>query len=111
MQTYYNTTGLTGPALKEAVTAAKSLEEAIMEVFKNTRRGYSPWQMHGLMIKAKRNIPVTSVRRAMTNLTRGSNDLFMTDQMIPGEYTRPEHVWILNVSKWPTITGTQQKLF
>ena len=90
---YYNTTGATGALLTEYETAATSQEQLIRDYFR-TRPGmmYSPSQVQrhlGLLAT-----PLTSIRRAMTNLTT-ANLLIKLDKQTTGPYGRPEHVWQL----------------
>lgn len=107
---YYNTTNLTGPALKEAVQRAKSQDEAIRLVFVNTRIAYSPSRIMEIMQKAGYNWPITSVRRSITNLTKAGH-LVQTGEQVKGMYGSLENKWALNLMKYPTETGRQESLF
>lgn len=109
-QTYYNTNGLTGDALKDAIARAKSLEASILLLFVNTGRNFSPSQVLKLMERAGKKNPITSIRRALTNLT-SSGDLVKTMEQVKGQYDLPEHVWSINRKKYPTIQGVQESLF
>jgi hypothetical protein len=109
---YYNTTGLTGDELKQAVARAKSQNEAILLIFLNTRKGYGPSQIHHLLTKAGHKLLLTSVRRGMCDLTDKTKDLIRTDEKRPGQTGKDkEFVWTLNVKKYPTIDSTPQQLF
>jgi hypothetical protein len=44
------------------------------------------------------NWPLTSVRRAMTDLT-SERQLLKTEQMKPGYFGKPEHIWVLHPTK------------
>lgn len=90
---YYNTTGLTGQDLKQAVFFADTQDEAITLIYK-TGRPYSPSEIMKLCNKAGHNWPITSIRRSITGLTdRGV--LTNTGNLKEGMYGRPEGVWML----------------
>jgi hypothetical protein len=94
MQTYYNTNSLTGEDLKKAVSDAQRQEDAIFLLYKHTGKPYSPSQVLRLMEKAGKNWPITSLRRAITNLEK-QGKLIKTDEMREGLYGKPEHTWII----------------
>ncbi len=52
---------------------------------------FSPSQIHGVVGKGA---PVTSIRRAMTNLTKKGCLVKLKDKRT-GPFGRPEHLWIL----------------
>lgn len=90
---YYNTTHLSGDALKHAVAAAARQDQAILLLFENCGRPFSPSQVYRLMQKAGHNWPITSVRRAITNLEQAGR-LTKTGDLIIGLFGRPENTWI-----------------
>lgn len=90
---YYNTTGEKGEQLGLFSDKAKSQDERIKLWFQNQPRvNYSPSQVWRLLFKD--NIPLTSVRRSMTNLTR-EGVLCQTEEKRIGVYGRPEKTWRL----------------
>lgn len=92
---FYNTINFSGEDLKKENAKAKCQEDLILAIFKaNPDRKFSPDQIHKVFAK-KYNLypPITSIRRAITNLT-GRLELLKTDEMIPGEYSLPTHTWI-----------------
>ena len=89
---YYNTTHLSGEELKQAVKSAEKQEAAVLILFQNTDRSYSPSQVMNLMEKAGWNCSLTSWRRAITNLT-DKGVLQKTDEQIKGLYGKPEFKW------------------
>ena len=95
---FYNTVRLTAAQLIKANAKAITQEEKIHNLFKSmplvNGKGLTPSQV---LIKTPGlgKIPLTSVRRAMSNLTRDTR-LIKTDETIEGPYGMPEHVWILN---------------
>lgn len=92
---YFNTTQLTGEDLKQAVTDAKDQEEAIYIIYKTTDKPFTPSSILGMMERAGHRLPITSVRRAITNLT-DRKLLVMLPNMKTGPYNRPEHYWRIN---------------
>ena len=91
---YYNTTSLTGDELKEAWANAKSQEEMIMVFFRANSKGvFTPFDVLNKIFKDS-NTPVTSIRRAMTDLTE-ANYLIKTDIQRKGDYNKLCHCWRL----------------
>lgn len=89
---FYNTIKLSETDLQIARNDAKSQEDFIKFIFKNeSDLEITPSQMLELF---GNNIPLTSVRRALTNLTN-ENFLEKTESMIEGLYGKPEHIWRL----------------
>lgn len=92
VRSYYNTNNLTGSDLKEAIIKAEKQEEAIELLYANSDRSYSPSQVLGLMNKAGKQWPITSLRRAITNLQK-KGVLVKTGEMVKGMYSSPENTW------------------
>ena len=89
---YYNTTHSTSPELGRFESQAKRQESWVLEKFSSygTVR-MSPSTIHK---GAPKNWPLTSIRRAMTNLTN-QGKLIKTDTQARGPYGRPEYLWTL----------------
>jgi len=88
---YYNTTHLTGFELKESRRKANTQEDRILTFFeKNADKAFSPEEIQTYCMMANR--PLTSVRRAITNLTK-EGYLRKTPHMKPGNYSKPVHTW------------------
>ena len=67
-------------------------ENYILDFFKRKQEPMSPSMVH----KACDNSwPLTSVRRAITNLST-DGDLIKTNETVIGIYGKPEHLWKLN---------------
>lgn len=87
---YFNTTGVTGNLLEDFNQKADSQECLIEGFFKrHGRRAFSPSDVQGEVLPSA---PLTSVRRAMTNLTH-QGLLRKLDATKLGRYDRPEHLW------------------
>lgn len=87
---YFNTTNESGTTLKNNVAKAKSQEERIFKMFMD----YNSFSPAGLQACFS-SIPITSVRRALTNLTK-QGKLIKTNEKRIGMYGRSEYVWKLN---------------
>jgi len=91
--TYYNTNELEGRALLEARMKAHKLPFEILKVFRDMRIPLAPHQVHDLLPNGFA-IPLTSVRRAMADLTEGYFLVKMDkEDMVMGTYGSPVHKW------------------
>ena len=79
IKSYHNTTKETGPELAQSISKAMNQEDVIMSLFETYRNIYgklnvmSPSYIQGIWINGvdrKAYPPITSIRRAMTTLTR-----------------------------------------
>lgn len=89
MDSHHNTTYETGATLDLFEVKAQTQESIILRFFLRTNRAWSPSQVHCRTLPGH---PLTSVRRAITNLERNGH-LIKTDRKVQGVYGRPEHVW------------------
>ena len=90
---YFNTTESLGPELREYQEKAKSQEKRILAFLKlDSNRPITPSAAMQWIFKD--SVPITSVRRALTNLTN-SGELVKTNVQVKGPYGRPEFIWEL----------------
>jgi len=90
---YHNTTESTMSELKLYEHRANSQEGNILNWFREyPRLPHSPSSLQTILFYSE--VPITSVRRALTNLTN-SGDLVKTDRQVKGPYGRPEFQWRL----------------
>ena len=89
---YHNTTESIQPELGKYQDKAKSQEERILRYMRKYPCSMSPTEV--LLSVFGNSVPITSVRRALTNLTN-SGDAVKTDKQIKGPYGRPEFQWKL----------------
>lgn len=108
--TFHNTIRLQGEDLKQAVINASRQEEAIFVIYLNTRTKWTAWDIYGMMQRAGKRWPITSCRRALTNLMQKGELVKLADQK-KGEYDKPEYYYQLNFIKYPTPGLSQPKLF
>ena len=92
--TYHNTTHLQGDDLAQEIHNAEKQEAAVLALFRNRNRPMSPSMVHREIEKFGKRWPITSVRRAMTNLAN-EGSLTKTDLQVVGIYSKKEHCWRL----------------
>ena len=99
MKNYYNTTNESGQQLKTFETKAKTQNEKIMEFLSYQKSiEYGASQLLRLVFNG--TIPITSVRRSITNLV-AENRLRYTGDTRMGSFGRQEKLIIIN--ELPTI--------
>lgn len=97
--TYHNTNKLAGIALSRAIKKTTSQEKIVLLFFKAyNHRGYAAHEIRKLLDMELSNAPITSIRRAMSNL-KNDGKLIKTDEMIDGPYGYPVHRYRLNNNK------------
>ena len=88
--TFYDTNKTKDP--EEAEKKAQRQEDIILQKFKNCPTyGHSPEMIHRICCK---NAPLTSVRRAITNLTKAGY-LEKMQTTVLGQYDKKIHLWRL----------------
>ena len=93
---FYNTTNETNPELSEYRAKAMKQDDVILELFKiGYASGHTPSEVMQTVLP---NVPITSVRRSITNLT-DAKKLVKTEYKRKGLYGRNEHVWTLKQAK------------
>ena len=92
---YYNTTKETPKELAISKAKAYTQEESIMDIFFDRGlMGMTPSDVWYIYSEEFKNVPLTSIRRALTSLTN-RQQLIKTDTMRQGIYGKPEHCWRL----------------
>jgi len=91
---FYNTIELSGFELKHAHETTLKQEEFIERIFTHNQKALlSPSKVLEIYNKyIQKKVPITSIRRAMTNLTK-KGVLRKTSVMAKGNYHLPEHCW------------------
>jgi hypothetical protein len=93
MKPFYNTNKESGKELARSTAIAIGQEEKIVSYFKkHPSAQLTPFEVRDLVFD--QSVPVTSVRRAMTNLTDKSI-LKKTDAMRTGRHGKKNHTWKL----------------
>jgi hypothetical protein len=91
---FHNSIGLAQDELARAIASAKTQEERIILLFKLQGVSMTPAEMHTHYIKYYPECPITSIRRAMSNLTRQGR-LDKTKERVKGKYHFNNYRWRL----------------
>ncbi len=90
---YHNTTESTGSVLRMYQDSAVSQDVRILAAFlENPHAPATPSRVLSWVFNG--SVPITSVRRALTNLT-DAGELVKTNFQTKGPYGRPEFIWEL----------------
>lgn len=93
---YFNTTNLKDRELKEVSKKASYQETIVLEFFKKHKgMQFGPTGIWMSCFNPEET-PLTSVRRAITNLTN-KGKLTKTENKLIGIYGRKEYLWIYNI--------------
>lgn len=109
---FHNTTNQSTTELKTSEDKARTQDEIVLEFFKQHKlNDFTPCEVYEALIKQKkitRLVPITSIRRAITNLTHSTKDDLekMRDKRI-GYYGAPNNVWRLNRTKYKVAVQTE----
>lgn len=96
MQHYYNTNHEEGTELLESESKAQTQEELILEYFQfNPGLQLTPFGVKSKLDWLFHHVPITSIRRAMTNLTKAGY-LMKTNFKETGKYGKKNYLWSLN---------------
>jgi len=91
---FFNTNQTTDEVLPERRKAAITQQDIILEIYQRIEKA-TPSRIHFIYQNYRRNAPITSIRRAITNLT-SEGHLIKTKETAPGPYGQPEHFYKLN---------------
>lgn len=94
---YHNTTGEKENTLAKYENKALTQDEKVLEFFKKGNRWNHSWSPSEVWIRCfgpAPKVPLTSVRRAISNLTK-EGKLVRTEEKVNGPYGRNEYRWRL----------------
>ena len=86
---FYNTINEVTNTLVNSHSKTRTQEKVILDCFKSAQEPLSPSMVHFL---TKIKCPMTSIRRAMTDLSNAGK-LVKTDQFTIGKFGKREHLW------------------
>lgn len=90
MRIFFPTTPMSTQGISEMEAKVKGQNLEILRFFmRNSARSFTPFEV---LEHTRMNIPITSIRRALTTLT-DSGYLIKTGEMRQGEYGAPNHCW------------------
>ena len=93
---FYNTTHETNPELKQYRESAETQDQAVLKIFEdNQYTAFTPSEVHRTFGPT---VPITSIRRALTNLTQAGK-LVKTNAKRQGPYGRYEYCWKIATSQ------------
>lgn len=92
---YFNTTNLKGQELLNAIANSNNQEDRVLFFFlSNPAQEYPPHEIKNNVLSSN---PITSSRRAMTNLTK-AGALVKTNNQVEGEHGKPVYTWTIDPS-------------
>jgi hypothetical protein len=104
--TFYRTVPMDAQPLREAIEQAKRQEDAIHAIFlRFPHLKLAPSQVHELVTKAGKRWPITSIRRAITDLEH-ADVLTKTRTLHIGPHGRFEYRWQLATTVEQTMPQT-----
>ncbi len=95
---YYNTTNESGQLLMEFKEQAKNQEAHVYDVYRSLNKPLSPSEVLFILVNSyiiSKDTPITSIRRAITNLT-GEEKLRKTTLKKLGKWGKPEYKWMIS---------------
>ena len=104
---YHNTVGHQGQALKDHEARAYTQDQQIADFFTcHPGELYTPWEIQALVFGIPRP-PITSVRRAMSNLTRDGILTKTTEKKVVGVYGHTSYAWTLNLKYYESLNAME----
>ena len=92
---YYNTNKESGKTLRKSRKNSWSQSDIILSIFKQKPKAkFTPEEILKKLQKVHLNYPITSIRRAMSNL-KSDGYLEKTDEMKQGDWGKNVHLWKL----------------
>jgi Fe2+ or Zn2+ uptake regulation protein len=92
--TYFNTNDLRGEQLKEARAKVTGQSLEILNVFAfNPQVEFTPWEINE---RTNRDYPITSIRRAISNLEKQGYLMKTGNTVEAGPYRSQNYTWKLN---------------
>ena len=86
---FYNTINEVSRGLVVSHTNTRTQEAIILDCFKSAKEPLSPSMVHFL---TKLKCPITSIRRAMSDLSKDGK-LVKLEQFTIGKFGKKEHLW------------------
>ena len=91
---FYNTINEVSSSLVTSHANTRTQEAIILDCFKSAQEPLSPSMVHFL---TKLKCPITSIRRAMTNLSKDGS-LKKTPKFTIGKFGKKEHLWVRTIA-------------
>lgn len=94
MGPFYNTIQVTGLTLIDYRIKAEYQDERILAIFQVNKRNLTPFEVSAVYNALYPPAPITSIRRAITNLTE-QGKLIKSTEMRMGEYGKSNFTWVI----------------
>lgn len=98
VESFYNSINLMGVELETAQIKCTRQEYRIFQIFKSGN-AYTPFEIQEIYQRQFPEVPITSIRRAITNL-ESKGVLKKTQTMKAERYGKPNHKWVINQSNF-----------
>jgi len=106
-KSFHNTTNETGQKLQSYEAKAYTQDQQIADFFTcHPGELYTPWEIQSLVFKHPKP-PITSVRRAMSNLTRDGILTKTKEKKEVGIYNRASYSWTINQKYYETLMAME----
>ena len=92
---FYNTLNLEGATLFDSEQKSVNQESIVLRIFRDERKDLTPFEVQKKLYEMDRHYPITSIRRAITDLTKDGK-LRKTTVKRKGEYGQDNYAWELN---------------
>lgn len=92
MESFYNTIRMSGADLFSANKQARTQEDIILQIFKESDGELTPFEVNDRLELNSLYYPITSIRRSITNLTKRGK-LIKTEIKRQGEYGQINYTW------------------
>ena len=89
---YHQSTNLSWPELRERIISARYQDQMVLTVFE-CGFARSPSQIHTMLTALGKKLPITSVRRSISNLTK-AGALVKTPEQRRGPLGHVETLWV-----------------
>lgn len=93
---FFNTIQLSAPELVAEEEKAKAQEQLVESIFQFVDAPMTPFDVQRiLLVKKGKDFPITSIRRAITVLTK-KGKLNKCNVFKKGDYGTKNHLWVIN---------------
>lgn len=90
---FHNTVQATGETLDKYRTDAQKQEDRVLAIMQANPAWWTPFAVQEMYGRLYRFVPITSIRRAMTDLTNEGKLEKSDTPNAAGQYGKPNHSW------------------
>jgi hypothetical protein len=93
---FYNTINVQGYQLQiDFENQTTRQEDVVLNIYQSNNKALTPMEVHGIAESKGFNWPITSIRRAISDLTK-QEKLKKLTEMKDEQYGKPNHKWVIN---------------